>query len=143
MAEGVLLTADAAQRMANATRRVEKMGVDVPPVGWYPYTPDDAGGIKLCKTTAAWSVSTEASLDEYTGTPGSEKTDAAWPKVKAWNRIVSLPSGMWVLIGTVNGDGCLLAFCLTQVAGYDASKQQLLGHSATGALTWLNTTACP
>ena len=143
MAEGVLLTADAAQRMANATRRVEKMGVDVPAAGWYPYTPDDAGGIKLCKTTAAWKVATSQDLDEYAGTPGAEKTDAAWPKVTAWNHIANLPTGIWVLVGTVNGHGYLLSFSLIQVTGYSATKQQLLGHSATGDLAWLDTTACP
>jgi hypothetical protein len=99
--------------------------------------------VRLCKTTAAWAVASEASLDEYTGTPGSEKTDAAWPKVKAWNRIAKLPAGVFVLVAPVNGHNYLLAFSLVSLAGYDAAKQQLLGHDATASLTWLDTTACP
>ena len=143
MADGVLLSPEAAQRMAAATRRVEKMGADVPPDEWYPYVPDDSAGFKLCKTTAAWNVSTVQELDEYTGTPGSETAATPPVKVKAFNGMANLPTGMWVIVGDVGGHNYLLSFRLTQLAGYSASKQQLLGHSTTGALTWLDTTACP
>ena len=98
MAEGVLLTADAAQRMANATRRVEKMGVDVPAAGWYPYTPDDAGGIKLCKTTAAWDKGTSATLTEYQGDMGSETPGPATDAITAWNKFANVGAGKWVMV---------------------------------------------
>ena len=138
----MLITAEAFQRMAAATRKVERVGVDVPTDGWYPYVADDPGGIKLCKTTAAWAVSTSQELDEYTGTPGSEKAATPPVKVKAYNRLANLPTGMWVLVAAVNGGNYLVAFSLTQVGGYNATKQQVLGHSSTGALAWLDTTAC-
>jgi hypothetical protein len=142
MADGVLLTADAARRIAAATRKVEGTGPDVPGDSWYPYVPDEAEGVKLCKTTATWAVSTSQELDEYTGTPGSETAATPPVKVKAYNRLANLPAGMWVLVASVNGGHYLLAFSLTQVGGYSASKQQVLGHSATGDLAWLDTTAC-
>jgi hypothetical protein len=109
MADGVLLTADAAQRMAAATRKVERMGADVPGDSWYPYVPDEAEGLKLCKTAATWAKDTTADLDEYTGTPGSEKAATPPVKVKAWNKLGAVDSGKWVLVGQVGGEWYLLA----------------------------------
>ena len=69
MADGVLLSPEAAQRMAAATRRVEKMGVDVPPAGWYPYVPDDSPeGIKRGTFTAPWNKGAKASVTDATDT---------------------------------------------------------------------------
>jgi hypothetical protein len=109
MAEGVLLTADAARRIAAATRKVEGTGADVPPGEWYPYVPDDPGGVKLCKTTAAWAKGTAADLDEYTGTPGSETADTPPVKVKAWNKFASVQAGKWVTVTQINGHWYLTA----------------------------------
>ena len=109
MADGVLLSPEAAQRMAAATRRVEKMGADVPPDEWYPYVPDDSAGFKLCKTTAAWTKGTLASLTEYTGTPGSEAASTSTTKVEAYNRLGDVETGKWVLVASVNGGWYLVA----------------------------------
>jgi hypothetical protein len=142
MAKAVVFSRDDAGRIAKVVRRVEGDPVGSGSAGWWPYSPDE-GGVKLCKTTAAWAVSTEQELDEYTGTPGSEKVAAPPVKVKAWNHLVGLPTGMWVLVASVNGGNYLVAFSLVQVGGYSATKQQVLGHSDTGALAWLDTQACP
>ena len=109
MADGVLLSDDAARRMAAATRRVEKMGVNVPPDEWYPYVPDDAAGFKLCKTTAAWAKNSNADLTEYTGTAGSETADTSGTKVEAYNRLGDVETGKWVLVASVNGGWYLVA----------------------------------
>jgi hypothetical protein len=138
----VLFGKSAADRIAAATRRVERTPFERGIIDDYPVPGDDDSGIKLCKTTATWAVSTEQELDEYTGTPGSEKVATPPVKVKAWNGVANLPAGMWVLVGDVGGHNYLLSFRLTQLAGYNATKQQVLGHSATGELTWLDTTAC-
>ena len=105
----MLITAEAFQRMAAATRKVERVGVDVPTDGWYPYVADDPGGIKLCKTTAAWAKDTSADVDEYTGTPGSEKVATPPVKVKAWNKFGEVATGKWVLLGQVGGEWYLLS----------------------------------
>ena len=109
MADGVLLSPEAAQRMAAATRRVEKMGPDVPGDSWYPYVPDEMQGLKLCKTTAAWAKDTKASLTEYTGTVGSETADTSGTKVEAYNRLGDVETGKWVLVASVNGGWYLVA----------------------------------
>ena len=139
----MLLTAEAAQRMATATRRVEKIGVDVPPGEWHPYVPDEAFALRLVKTKIAWPVGTWQTLDEYIGEPGAAVTDPAWPKVRAWNGLVSFPAGVDLFVGHVNGHYRVLVFSYTQVAGYSGARQQILGHGASGELVWLDTQACP
>ena len=109
MADGVLFTAEAAQRVAAATRKVEHTGPDVPGDSWYPYVPDDAAGLKLCKTTAAWAKNSNASLTEYTGTPGSETADTSGTKVEAYNHLGDVETGKWVLVASVNGGWYLVA----------------------------------
>jgi hypothetical protein len=109
MAEGVLLTPDAAQRMANATRRVEKMGVDVPSAGWYPYVPDDSGGVKLCKTTAKWNKGTSTQLTEYAGNMGSETPIAGGNTITAWNKFANVDAGKWVMVCQVGSHYYLIS----------------------------------
>ena len=109
MADGVLLTEDAAQRMAAATRRVERSGVGVGATEWYPYVPDDAGVVKLCKTTAAWAKGSLANLKEYTGPPGSETAVKGTATVEAVNHLGDVETGKWVLVASVNGHWYLVA----------------------------------
>ena len=156
MADGVLLTAEAAQRMAAATRKVERMGADVPPDEWYPYIPDDPGGIKLCKTTATWAKDTSADLNEYTGTPGSEKVATPPVKVKAWNKLGAVDSGKWVLVGQVGAEWYLLATEPKEVdvitgvslgsSGLTFTRKTLLVYGTktpAPADTVISTQACP
>jgi hypothetical protein len=53
------------------------------------------------------------------------------------------PSGtMPCLISYVAGEWVLVAWDWTMVSGWSGAGQQILGHNATGALVWLNTTTC-
>ena len=115
MADGVLLSPDAAQRMAAATRRVEKTGPDVPGDSWYPYVPDEMQGLKLCKTTAAWAKNSNADLTEYTGTVGSETAVTGGNPISAYNKLGNVASGKWVIIGFIDGDWYLIAVEPTEV----------------------------
>jgi hypothetical protein len=156
MAEGVLLTADAARRIAAATRKVEGVGVDVPPDEWYPYVPDEVDGLKLCKTTAAWAKDTSADLDEYTGKPGSEKAATPPVRVKAWNKFGEVATGTWVLVGQVGAEWYLLATEPKEVevitgvslgsSGLTFTKKKILVYGTKTPAptdTVISTQACP
>ena len=142
MAKSVGFSREDAGRIAKTVRRVEGEPTGSGAVGWWPYVADGAG-MKLCKTTAVWNIATEQELVEYTGSPSATITDPSWEKVTAWNSVANLPTGTWVIVGFVGGHYYLLAFRLTQLAGYNATKQQILGHNTSGVLTWLDTTVCP
>jgi hypothetical protein len=138
----VVFGKSAAERIAAATRRVERTPFERGIIDDYPVPGDDSQSIKLCKTTAAWQHNTAADLDEYTGTPGSEKVATPPVKVKAWNRLTALPAGVWVLVGATTDGYYLLAFDYEGLPNYVASKTQLLGH-ASGGMSWIDTTPCP
>jgi hypothetical protein len=107
MAEGVLFSDDAAQRIANATRWVEaNNGPDVPPADWYGYVPDDtaAGTLIVSKITADWDFETSQTLTVYEGTPPGETATKKPRTVKAWNRIGKVRAGKWVLAGLAHID---------------------------------------
>jgi hypothetical protein len=102
MAEGVLLTEDAAARMAIATRWVEdNSGAKVSENGWHPYVPDDTfpGSIAVSKTSAKWTVGTSQEFKIFTGAPPGEAEPTKPRTVTAWNRMADIESGRWVLIG--------------------------------------------
>jgi hypothetical protein len=105
----VLFGKNAADRIAAATRLVERTPFDRGIIPDYPVPGDDGSAIKLCKTTATWAKDTTADLDEYTGTPGSEKVAKPPVKVKAWNKFGEVATAEWVLVGQVNGEWYLLA----------------------------------
>jgi len=105
----VLFGKSAAERIAAATKKVERTAFQRGIIEDYPVPGDDPSAIKLCKTTATWAKDTTADLDEYTGTPGSEKVAAPPVKVKAWNKFGEVATGKWVLVGQVDGEWYLLS----------------------------------
>ena len=122
----MLLTADAARRIAAATRKVEGVGVDVPPDEWYPYVPDEVDGLKLCRTTAAWDMFSSADLDEYSGEPGKEIRVAHSKPVKAYNRLCNVPSLQYVIVANINGHWYLIS---TQAKPIDVVTSVFLNSS--------------
>jgi len=89
---------DAARRIVSATLKVEGMPLDHGAIESRYRGGDDADGLKLSKTTAAWAKGTAATLAEYVGAPGSE-TAVAGSSIVAFNKFADIPSGKWVMLG--------------------------------------------
>lgn len=121
--------------------------------GWNP----QSSSHYLSKTTSTWTKGTSQSLTIWSGTPGSEAA-VSGQTVEAWNKLAKVPNGTWVILGRANGTFYLVAYAeeeeessckskigsltLSDIPGYDGTKQQVLSHNSSGCLSWLNTTAC-
>jgi hypothetical protein len=81
-------------RIGRAVRGVENSGrgekIGSPHVG-----SDDADAV-LCKTTAAWAKGSSATLQVWTGTPGSETNTGV--TISAYNRVSAFKSGDFVTV---------------------------------------------
>jgi len=125
-----------AQRIANAVLAHERRGTRSPPV-MYP-TRVSGSSLKICRTAQEWRFGTRAMLDEYgqfsTLFPPKDK------KVEAENRVVTLPTDMWVIIGKVGDMYRLLSFSMQELGGFDVAKDQFLGHTRADAtlLQWID-----
>ena len=91
---------DAARRIVSATIKVEGMPLDHGAITSRYRGGDDADrAFVLSKTTAKWTLGSSQELDAYEGAAGSEAIASPTRKVKAWNKLVDVPSGVWVLLG--------------------------------------------
>lgn len=95
------LTESAARRLADTVRRVDRLysSASPPVVGGM----GDDGEAYLCKTTAAWAKDTEATLQIWAGTAGSEADTGV--TLKAWNKHQDVPSGQFVTVMLHRGSG--------------------------------------
>lgn len=159
MARNVRFTEDAAKRVAAATLAYERGNRDMPPIK-FRQPGDDDNPIRVGKVTAAWSQGTCATVTIYE--KGSQCKPTANDPAETVENVANLShnvkSGSWVVIGkAVNGRWYLLEVggpdgetCkqtiggedVTQLPGWDATKIQLLGHDASGCLTWYDATEC-
>ena len=100
MAKAVGFTKSAANRIGRVVRAVERAGTTG--ATWWDYRADDgAPGMQLGKTTAAWSKGAKATIDIYTGKPGTEiKTDT---QANCVNKFADIASGKWVMLAALNG----------------------------------------
>jgi hypothetical protein len=109
---GVLITEDAARRIARAVQRINNANRDSPGIKLRTAY-DDGGGdkIKLGKVSAAWDKGTLASVTIYAeGTPPDEEagSDAeviddcvnkfADIDADSWVMVAELPNGSWYVI---------------------------------------------
>lgn len=62
----------------------------------------------LAKTSSTWTKGTSATVQIYSGTPGSE-TAVSGLTVTAWNKFANVQSGKWVMLGYANGSWYLIA----------------------------------
>ena len=99
MAKAVGFTKSAADRVGRVVRTVERAGTTG--ATWWDYRADDSIGMQLGKTTAAWSKGAKATVDIYTGKPGTEiKTDT---QANCVNKFADIASGKWVMLAALNG----------------------------------------
>ena len=99
MAKAVGFTKSAADRIGRVVRTVERAGTTG--ATWWDYRADDAPGMQLGKTTAAWSKGAKATVDIYTGKPGTEiKTDT---QANCVNKFADIAYGKWVMLAGLNG----------------------------------------
>ena len=99
MAKADGFTKSAADRIGRVVRTVE--GAGTTGATWWDYRAYDATGMQLGKTTAAWSKGAKATVDIYTGTPGTEiKTGT---QANCVNKFAGIASGKWVMLAGLNG----------------------------------------
>ena len=105
MAKAVGFTESAAARIGRAVRTVEKAGTTG--ATWWDYRADDGESTKLGKTAAEWKKDAKATVDIYTGTPGSEtKTDT---QADCINKFADIATGKWVILASLNGGWYVIA----------------------------------
>ena len=106
MAKAVGFTESAAARIGRAVRTVEKAGTTG--ATWWDYRADDGESTtKLGKTTAAWSKGANATVDIYTGTPGSETKTGT--QANCINKFANIATGKWVMLASLNGGWYVIA----------------------------------
>ena len=99
MAKAVGFTKSAADRIGRVVRTVE--GAGTTGATWWDYRADDSIGMQLGKTAAAWNKGAIATVDIYTGKPGTEiKTDT---QANCVNKFADIASGKWVMLAALNG----------------------------------------
>lgn len=100
----ITFTEHGARRVADTVRRVDNVfrSVSPPVVGGM----GDDGEAVLCKTTAAWAKGTEATLQIWAGTAGSE-TDTG-VTLKAWNKYGAVATGKFCSVMLHRGGGYYL-----------------------------------
>jgi hypothetical protein len=81
-------------RIFRTVRGWENSGRSQPPVSYHGHG-DDSDGV-LCKTTAAWTKGTTATLQIWTGAPGSEANTGV--TLDAYNRYANIASGKFCTV---------------------------------------------
>jgi hypothetical protein len=158
---GVLITEDAARRIARAVQRINNANRDSPGVKLRTAF-DDGNQVQIGKTTEKWAKGTstelelilEDSCDEEGSGSGGQTLEAynlSYDVGEGVRCIVAeATNGCWYLVEAESCDDEGLGGCecpaiggqdLTQLPGYDASKTQILAHEE-GCLKWLDTTEC-
>jgi hypothetical protein len=157
---GVLITVESARRIQDVVRKIEGGNRNTSAPALRTAFDEGEESVRLCKTTAKWGKGTEATLDVWEGGDPTEPaaSDPA-ETVDAVNLFHDVDSGVYVLVArAMNGrwylaeagdpedeSSCkkptLAGEDLTTLAGYDATKTQLLGHEG-GCLKWIDTTEC-
>ena len=98
MAKAVGFTKSAADRVGRVVRAAEKAGTTG--ATWWDHRADDTG-MQLGKTTSAWKKGDRATVDIYTGTPGSETKTGT--QDNCVNKFADIASGKWVMLAALNG----------------------------------------
>lgn len=157
--KGVLITQESARRIQRVVQRIENGSRDVPTLPIRTAF-DEGEPVRLCKTSEKWARDTEATLDVWEG--GDATAPAISDPAETVNAVnlfrdvdadvyvvVALAAnGRWYLVEAGNPEdesGCkkpaIAGEDLTAIAGYDATKTQLLGHEQ-GCLKWIDVTEC-
>lgn len=160
----VMLTADAARRIAKTVQAYEQGGVRIKAK---PLRTADGGdsSIRVAYVADDWPAGTCATVTLYEGpgecvptesSPAFEIPDVAnLSHDVAGDSIVIVGqavNGLWYLIeagnpgGGGSDDGCyypsIAGQDLTVLPGYNGGAMQLLGHDAYGCLQWFSVTEC-
>jgi hypothetical protein len=161
---GVLITEDAARRIARAVQRINNANRDSPGVKLRTAYDDGGGQVQIGRTTEKWDKDTstelelilEDSCDEEGSGSGGQTLEAynlAYDVGEGVRCIVAeATNGCWYLVeaeacpddGSGSGDCDCVAIGgqdLTELPGYDDTKTQILAHEQ-GCLRWLDTTEC-
>jgi hypothetical protein len=123
---------------------------------------DDATGVRLGRTTAAWSKGSTQEI-ELIYEAGPDTEGSGGDTLQAHNQtmdvaedriviVAQATNGAWYLVeaesGCEEGSGSGECGCveiggqdLTTLPGYDDTKTQIMGHES-GCLKWLDTTEC-
>ncbi len=88
----VTATRETWHRIFRAIRGVESLDRDAI-VGGPSYRSGDDADVVLCKTTAAWAKGTTATLQIWTGKPGTETNSGV--TISAYNRYGAVATGKW------------------------------------------------
>jgi hypothetical protein len=134
----VKFTRPAAQRIAEAVRKVEGGNRDQPPFGFeHPQVASVAKVFRVCTFTGSWSINATKTLifKNQTSTPNT---------AAAVNLFCGLDVGTVACDVSVAKDGTawyLLQPNLTQQPGYSGSGTQVLAIQ-NGSLAWIGTTTC-
>jgi hypothetical protein len=154
-----MLTADAARRIGRAVASHERGNRDIHPPA-IRTAGDEGDPVRLCKTSADWAKGSTATLDIWeSGTPPSETQTTGETLAGVVNKVCDVKSGSFVIVakamngswylaeaGNPDNSGCRAATVagedLTKLAGYNASKTQVLGHES-GCLKWIDAEDCP
>jgi hypothetical protein len=160
MARGGGFTRRAAKRISRAVQAFERGDRDTSAVTFRQTSGDDEP-LRLCKTTAAWSKNTTATLEVWEdGTPPNEAKSTGVTVEGVVNKSYDVASGVfclialaanqtWYLVEAAAKDdeqGCkkpqIGGQDLSTLSGYSASKKQALTHD-NGCLKWVDIEDCP
>ena len=130
----VTFTPEAAQRIARAVVTVEKGDRSIEAAGRQSAGGDDA--LVRGKFSGSWAKGatktvTDATLSAVTY-EAKNYVASLLPTTGEMGCQLCYTAGEWVLVG----------WDWHSMAGYDATKQQVLTHAANGGLAWVSTTAC-
>ena len=166
MADPVNFTRPAAERIAKAVRTVEYGNRDsTGPSLDRPWFDDGKHyPVRLCKTTAAWSRNTAATLDVWESGDALDEQltvrGTSTVTVVAYNKAYNVAACVWVLVGKgKNGNWYLVEAAvpfdsescdapnigghdLTTVSGYASDKKQALTHDENACLKWVDIESC-
>jgi hypothetical protein len=129
----VTFTPASAKRIARAVLAHERGGRDMERTRLRTAGGDDA--LVRGTFTAPWSKGSTATVTDVT------LTSVTYTGVKNYLTGITGTGTKDCLIAYVGGEWVLVQFDLTQLDGYSAGKSQVLG-TVSGALKWIDTTAC-
>ena len=131
--KGVTFSPASARRIARAVMRVERGGGDM--AGTQLRTSGDGAEINRGTFTGAWAKGATVTVTD------AILTSVTYEAVNHLTSITGTGGSKDCLIAFVGGEWVLVEFDLLQLDGYSLGKSQVLG-TVSGALKWIDTTAC-
>jgi hypothetical protein len=129
----VSLTPATVKRIARCVLAFERGSKDMPALPMRTGDGDDA--LVRGTFTGPWAQNATLTVTD------SILSSVTYPSVKNYLTPITGTGTKNCLIAYVGGEWVLVSFDLTQLDGYSSSKSQVLG-TVSGALRWIDTTAC-